>query len=271
MRIHPPMEFGGLCKRLATMLLALVVLHQSGEAQSLGQVQGTPREACRLEYIRIEATLSYQVVVYRLTNLTDSEMFYGFPCDILNLQHRSDGEWKSRLPSLGEEIDVCPGEGPHRLGAKSSVDIRRCIDSRLIGRVLRVGLWVRGMGDALWSEPFVVLPAFSENESLAIDALLRFAYAEAFFTSRYGRSATLAELMATEYLAFRAINGLEKHGYRFSQVSGDPSQKTWEFKAEPLIAAPGVHSFNVVEDYKVRYQDGAIAPTGRSGKVLGEE
>jgi len=78
--------------------------------------------------------------------------------------------------------------------------------------------------------------AFSENESLAIDELLRFAHAEAFFTSRYRRSATLAELMATEYLAIRAIDGLGKHGYRFSQVSVGPSQMTWEFKAEPLIA-----------------------------------
>ena len=113
--------------------------------------------------------------------------------------------------------------------------------------------------------------AQNRQESLAIGTLRSIASAEATYAAKYGRPVSLSELVEKEYLNARIKDGAELDGYRFGEVSVDATNQTWEFKAEPVDGTQGEHAFNIVNDYKVRYQVGLIAPKGKSGKVVGVE
>lgn len=117
--------------------------------------------------------------------------------------------------------------------------------------------------------PSLVRARMAANESAAIGTLRAFASAEATFVSRFERYASIDELASMGYVEAGLRDGFVRYGYRFRQVRVDG--KHFEIAAEPATAMAAPRSFNVTDDYIIRYVNGARAPTGTSGKVLGSE
>lgn len=105
------------------------------------------------------------------------------------------------------------------------------------------------------------------NEASAIGTLRNLASAEATYYSNNSEYGSMSEL-ASENLTYGGLtDGSIRNGYRFTEVY--VGSFGFEFKAEPVDADSGERSFNVTDDYTVRYSYGSSAPSGSSGTAVG--
>lgn len=105
------------------------------------------------------------------------------------------------------------------------------------------------------------------NEAAAIGTLRSLASAQATFQAKHGRFGTMAELADADMIAPELRNGVERNGYVFREVR--PTAKTFEFSAAPVGAASGDNSYNIVEDFVVRYSESKVPPRRKAGKPIG--
>jgi Tfp pilus assembly protein PilE len=138
----------------------------------------------------------------------------------------------------------------------------------VIGVVLAVSVPVIGIVAAI-AIPSLLAARRASNESAAIGNLRTIASAEATHISETGKFGTIAELTAAQMLDSSWSDGCIRDSYRFRQVSIDSKAMKFEFTAEPTSASNGAKSYNITEDYVIRYQAGATAPKGKSGKEIG--
>jgi Tfp pilus assembly protein PilE len=138
----------------------------------------------------------------------------------------------------------------------------------VIGVVLAVSVPVIGIVAAI-AIPSLLAARRASNESAAVGNLRTIASAEATYLSQTGKTGTIAELKAAQMIDSSWSDGAVRDSYRIRQVSIDPKAMTFEFAAEPTSASNGSKSYNITEDYIIRYQVGATAPKGKSGKEIG--
>ena len=77
----------------------------------------------------------------------------------------------------------------------------------------------------------------------------------------------MQQLVKGGYIDEDFVNGGERHSYIFRQVAA--TQRAFEFSAEPVGALSGSRSFNIIEDYVIRYSKNATPPVRIQGRVLG--
>jgi type II secretory pathway pseudopilin PulG len=138
----------------------------------------------------------------------------------------------------------------------------------VIAAVLAVSVPVVGIVAAI-AIPSLLAARRAANESAAIGNLRTIGSAEASYMAQHGRSATLAELVADRFLDATWSDGAVRDGYRIRQVSLDAENGLFEFSAEPASPSDGSKSFNLTDDYVIRWAPGATAPKGTSGRELG--
>jgi Tfp pilus assembly protein PilE len=105
------------------------------------------------------------------------------------------------------------------------------------------------------------------NEAAAIGTLRSLASAQATFQAKNGRFGTMAELADADMINRDIRNGVERNGYVFREVR--PTAKTFEFSAAPVGTASGGNSYNIVEDFVVRYSESKVPPRRKAGKPIG--
>ena len=136
----------------------------------------------------------------------------------------------------------------------------------------------RMLGAALLAFIPVALPAsardaaepnggLTESESNAVSILRRYASAEASYYAANKRYATVSQLVAAEYVDKAYSDGSEHSGYRFMLSGFGPNG--FDIEAEPITPESGRYSFNVIEDYVIRFEKGPRAPSRTEGKVVG--
>ncbi|HQR37421.1 MAG TPA: DUF3352 domain-containing protein [Blastocatellia bacterium] len=140
-------------------------------------------------------------------------------------------------------------------GVYCGLDDDRALAPAIIGIVAAIAI------------PSLVAARRAANESAAIGTLRTLASAEATFQSRSGRFGSLKELVTGGYIVEDFVNGGERNSYVFRQVA--VTRKTFEFSAEPVGALGGSRSFNIIEDYVIRYSKTATPPKRTAGKILG--
>jgi Tfp pilus assembly protein PilE len=135
----------------------------------------------------------------------------------------------------------------------------------IIAVVLFGGVVVVGVVAAI-AIPSLLAARSAANEAGAQANLRELGAAEATYYAAHGRFGTIDELVAASALEPGWSEGAVRNGYRFSVV--EVGEETFEFKAEPDPPTNGKRSFNLTEDFVVRAKDGAVAPTGTSGKAV---
>jgi type II secretory pathway pseudopilin PulG len=138
----------------------------------------------------------------------------------------------------------------------------------IVGGLLLVSVPVVAIVAAI-AIPSLLAARRASNESAAIGNLRTIGSAEATYLSRTGESGTFADLTAAKMLESDWVDGVVRDGYKFRQVAVDPERGTFEFAAEPVSESNGSRSFNLTDDYVIRYASGRAAPKGQSGKELG--
>lgn len=94
--------------------------------------------------------------------------------------------------------------------------------------------------------------------------------AEKGYFARNQRYATLAELGRGDLIDPAISNGGERYSYVFREVK--VSESGFEISAEPSPekqVTAGDRSYNVTQDFVIRYKDGPKAPVGTSGTPVG--
>ncbi len=135
--------------------------------------------------------------------------------------------------------------------------------------VVFVGIAVVGIVAAI-AIPSLVRARAAANESAAIGVLRSISSAEKAYFARNNRYATLAELARAGLIDASISNGAERYSYVFREVK--VSDKGFEFSAEPSVEknlTAGDRSYNVTQDFVIRYRDGSKAPVGASGIAVG--
>lgn len=135
--------------------------------------------------------------------------------------------------------------------------------------VLAVGVFLVGIVAAI-AIPSLIRARSAANESAAIGMLRMISTAEKGYFARNQRYATLAELGRGDLIDPAISNGGERYSYVFREVK--VSESGFEISAEPSAekqVTAGDRSFNVTQDFVIRYKDGSKAPVGTSGTPLG--
>jgi type IV pilus assembly protein PilA len=138
----------------------------------------------------------------------------------------------------------------------------------VIGGLLVVSVPVIGIVAAI-AIPSLLAARRAANESAAVGNLRTIGSAEATYLSETGKTATLAELKKMNLLDASWADKAVRDGYVIRQVSVDPDDQTFEFAAEPSSGSNGTRSYNITEDFVIRYASGAMAPKGTAGKQIG--
>jgi len=146
---------------------------------------------------------------------------------------------------------------------------KKVIAAIVIGGLLVVSVPVIGIVAAI-AIPSLLAARRASNESAAVGNLRTLGSAEAVYLADEGKSATISELKAKHLLDGSWTENHVRDGYRIRQVKVDPNDQTFEFSAEPVNASNGSKSFNIVEDFVVRYTSGTTAPKGSAGKQIGQ-
>jgi Tfp pilus assembly protein PilE len=138
----------------------------------------------------------------------------------------------------------------------------------VIGVILAVSVPVIGIVAAI-AIPSLLAARRASNESAALGNLRTIGSAEATYLSENGKPGTFAELTAAQFLDSGWSDGCVRDSYRFRLVSIDAKNATFEFAAEPTSPSNGARSYTLTEDFIIRYQVGATAPKGKTGKEIG--
>jgi Tfp pilus assembly protein PilE len=133
--------------------------------------------------------------------------------------------------------------------------------------VVVVGLIFVGIVAAI-AIPSLLRARAAANESAAIGTLRMISSAEATYASSHGDYGKLRDLVRDSLVEPGLEDGVTRNGYRFHEVK--VSDDAFEFSAEPIDSATaGARSYNVTDDFIIRYREGSTAPRGISGTVLG--
>ena len=117
--------------------------------------------------------------------------------------------------------------------------------------------------------PSLIRARAAANEAAALGTLRMIASAEATYYSTHSEYGTLSALRAESLVDSGLVDGVERASYRFHEVK--VSDDAFEFSAEPgTDMSAGSRSFNITDDYLLRYREGTQAPRGKSGTLLGE-
>ena len=131
--------------------------------------------------------------------------------------------------------------------------------------VLVVGVAFVGIVAAV-AIPSLLAARRASNESATIGTLRSLGSAEAIYfadTQTYG---SFQDLRKADLIDEPSTNGALLDGYRFTIISAD--EDGFEIKAEPDKQSNGTRSFNITEDYTIRYKEGSTAPRGEAGTAL---
>ena len=117
--------------------------------------------------------------------------------------------------------------------------------------------------------PSLIRARAAANESSAIGTLRMIGSAEAAYQSSHGEYGTLTALRSESLVSRDFVDGFERNSYRFHEVK--VSDDAFEFSAEPSKEmTAGDRSYNITQDYVLRYREGTQAPRGSSGTPLGQ-
>jgi type II secretory pathway pseudopilin PulG len=135
--------------------------------------------------------------------------------------------------------------------------------------VVAVGVVLIGIVAAI-AIPSLLAARRASNEAAVVGSLRTIGSAEATYISQTGESGTLAQLVGAKLLADTYANGKIIDNYRLTEVAVDPEAMTFEFKMEPISPSNGTRSYNIIEDYVIRYKTGPVAPSSDRGTPIGE-
>lgn len=139
----------------------------------------------------------------------------------------------------------------------------------VLAALVVVGVPVVGIVAAI-AIPSLIRARIAANESAAIGMLRSISSAEKAYFARNQRYATLAELERGNLIDPAISNGGERYSYVFREVK--VSERGFEISAEPSVekqVTSGDRSYNVTQDFVIRYKDGPKAPVGTSGIPVG--
>jgi len=138
----------------------------------------------------------------------------------------------------------------------------------VVAVVLVVGVVLVGIVAAI-AIPSLIRARAAANEAAAIGTLRTIASAEASYYSAHDEYGSLAELRRDSLVDPALVDGVERNGYGFHEVK--ISEEAFEFSAEPVAGATaGDRSYNITQDYVLRYREGTQAPRGSSGTPIGQ-
>jgi|GEM_PF-711965 len=115
--------------------------------------------------------------------------------------------------------------------------------------------------------PYLLDAKKSANESSTIANLRAIASAEYTSVGTDGSYKNFAGLVAEGLLDPLWRHGVVRSGYKYADTP--TTEGGFDFGAAPEPGA-GNRSFNVVQDYIVRFVEGSTAPTGTSGTPISE-
>ena len=117
--------------------------------------------------------------------------------------------------------------------------------------------------------PSLLAARKTANMSAAVGTLRTVGSAEATYLSQTGNSGTFANLQGRGLIDAQLSNNATRSSYAYSEGTITPASGTFEFRATATSSAAGNRSFNVVEDYVIRFLNGLTAPTGTAGTAVG--
>ena len=137
----------------------------------------------------------------------------------------------------------------------------------IVVAVLAVGVLFIGIVAAI-AIPSLIRARAAANESAAIGTLRAIAGAETQYFARNNKYGTLSELARAGFIDASLVNGVERNSYVFREVK--VSQDSFEFCVESTDkVTTGQASYNVTQEFVIRYREGRVAPVGRSGTPIG--
>jgi type IV pilus assembly protein PilA len=117
--------------------------------------------------------------------------------------------------------------------------------------------------------PSLLAARKAANESAAQGNLRTIGSAEATHMAAKGYYGNFAALSAASMLDSEWTPNVARDNYTFTDTAASGAGvQTFDFSAEP-ISGSGDRSFNIVEDFVIRYATGATAPTGTGGTPIG--
>ena len=138
----------------------------------------------------------------------------------------------------------------------------------VLAAVVVVGVVVVGVIAAI-AIPALMRARAAANESSAIGTLRVIASAEATYYSNHSSYGSLSDLRSESLVGPGIADGSERNSYRFREVK--VSDDAFEFSAEPTEEyTAGTRSYNITDDYVIRYREGPQAPRGSSGTPVGQ-
>jgi len=138
----------------------------------------------------------------------------------------------------------------------------------ILAVVVVIGVVLVGVVAAI-AIPSLIRARSAANEAAALGTLRVIASAEAAYYSNHNEYGTLSAMRTESLVDSGLVDGAERNGYRFHEVK--VSDDAFEFSAEPGAGmSSGKRSFNITEDFLLRYREGTQAPRGKSGTLLGE-
>jgi type II secretory pathway pseudopilin PulG len=138
----------------------------------------------------------------------------------------------------------------------------------VVAIVVAFGVVVVGVIAAI-AVPALLRARAAANESSAIGTLRLIGSAEAAYESNNAEYGTLAEMRKENLLGPEYADNFERNGYRFHEVV--VSADGFEFTAEPTAEmSAGNRSFNITQEYVIRFREGTQAPRGSSGTPIGQ-
>jgi type IV pilus assembly protein PilA len=118
--------------------------------------------------------------------------------------------------------------------------------------------------------PSLLAARRASNESAAVGNLRTIGSAEATYLSQTGQSASFTQLTAAQMLDTNWSSGCIRDSYTFTGGATTATLATFEFFAVPTSASNGSKSYNIIEDYVIRYAvSSTSAPSGTTGQAIG--
>lgn len=137
----------------------------------------------------------------------------------------------------------------------------------IVVAVLAVGVVFVGIVAAI-AIPSLIRARAAANEAAAIGTLRVIAKAERDYFARQSRYGTFSELAGAGLIDSSLANGAERNSYVFREVR--VTRDSFEFCAESSEkVTAGNASYNVTQEFVIRYREGSVAPVGRAGTPIG--
>ena len=117
--------------------------------------------------------------------------------------------------------------------------------------------------------PSLLAARRASNEAAAVGSLRTIGSAEATYLSQTGKSAGFANLTANTMLDTNWSNGCTRDNYVFNESGIQPALGQFCIQAQPVSSSQGTKSYNIAEDYVIRYTVAITALASGSGTPIG--